>query len=58
MQLLGFAALAMFAFIVGFALDLGGAVCAMIFLLILFIGALLHAWQPLIDWARGPAAKL
>ena len=28
----------MFAFIVGFALDLGGAVCAMIFLLILFIG--------------------
>ena len=30
----------------------------MIFLLILFIGALLRAWQPLIDWARGPASKL
>ena len=28
--------------------------CAMIFLLILFIGALLRAWQPLIEWARGP----
>jgi hypothetical protein len=58
MQLLGFLAVALFAFIVGFALDLGGAVCAMIFLLILFIGALLHAWRPLIDWMRGPAARL
>jgi len=43
---------------IGFALDLGGAVCAMIFLLILFIGALLRAWQPLIEWMRGPAARL
>ena len=58
MQLLGFAALAIFAFMIGFALDLGGAVCGLIFLLILFIGALLHTWQPLIDWARGPASKL
>ncbi|HET6830277.1 MAG TPA: hypothetical protein VFH44_02905 [Solirubrobacterales bacterium] len=58
MQLLGFLAAALFAFIVGFALDLGGAVCAMLFLLILFIGALLHAWRPLIEWMRGPAAKL
>lgn len=58
MQLLGFTALAMFAFVVGFALDLGGAVCGLIFLLIVFIGALLHAWHPLIEWARGPAAKL
>ena len=30
----------------------------MIFLLILFIGALLHAWHPLIEWIRGPSAKL
>jgi hypothetical protein len=58
MQLLGFLFLAMFAFIVGYALDLGGAVCAMIFLLILFTGALWHAWHALIDRARGPAAKL
>ena len=36
MQLLAFAAIALFAFMIGFALDLGGAVCAMIFLLILF----------------------
>ncbi len=58
MQLLGFLFLAMFAFIIGYALDLGGAVCAMIFLLILFTGALLHSWHGLIDWVRGPAAKL
>jgi hypothetical protein len=43
---------------IAFALDLGGAVAAMIFLLILFIGALLRAWHPLIEWMRGPAAKL
>ena len=58
MQLLGFLAAALFAFMIGFALDLGGAVCALIFLLILFIGALLRAWQPLIEWMRGPAARL
>jgi hypothetical protein len=58
MQLLGFLAAAMFAFMVAFALDLGGAVSAIIFLLILFIGALLHAWHPLVEWMRGPSAKL
>jgi hypothetical protein len=58
MQLLGFAAAALFAFMIAFALDLGGAVAAMIFLLILFLGALLRAWHPLIEWMRGPAAKL
>jgi tryptophan synthase alpha chain len=58
MQLLGFLAAALFAFMIGFALDLGGAVCALIFLLILFIGALLRAWHPLIEWMRGPAARL
>jgi len=58
MLLLGFLAAAMFAFMVGFALDLGGTVCAMIFLLIVFTGALLTSWRPLIEWIRGPAAKL
>ena len=58
MQLLGFTVVAMMLFIVGFALNLGGTVSTLIFLTVLFIGALLHAWKPLIDWARGPAAKL
>ncbi|MEZ5075284.1 MAG: hypothetical protein R2691_10695 [Solirubrobacterales bacterium] len=58
MLLLGFLATALFAFMIGFALDLGGAVSALIFLAILFIGAVVHAWHPLIEWLRGPAAKL
>ena len=58
MQLLVFTAIALFAFMIGFALDLGGAICAMIFLLIVFTGALLRAWHPLIELARGPSSKL
>lgn len=58
MQLLVFTTLAMVAFIVAFAFDLGGTVSVMIFLFVLFIGAMLRAWQPLIDWARGPSARL
>lgn len=58
MQLLVFTTLAMVAFLVGFAFDLGGTVSVLIFLLVLFIGATLRAWKPLVEWARGPAAKL
>ena len=58
MQLLGFTTAAMVMFIVGFSLDLGGAVSALIFLLILFIGATLRAWQPLVEWIRGPSSNL
>ncbi|MBA2523502.1 MAG: hypothetical protein H0V25_09245 [Solirubrobacterales bacterium] len=58
MQLLGFTTAAMMAFMVAFALDLGGAVSAVIFLFIIFIGATLRAWQPLIEWIRGPAARV
>lgn len=58
MMLLGFATAAMFLFMVAIALDLGGAVSVLIFLLVLFIGATLRAWQPLVEWVRGPAAKL
>lgn len=58
MQLLGFTTAAMMLFMVGFALDLGGAVSVLLFLLVLFIGALLRAWAPLVEWIRGPAAKL
>ena len=48
----------MMLFMVGFALDLGGAVSVLLFLLVLFIGATLRAWAPLVEWIRGPAAKL
>ncbi len=58
MMLLGFTTAAMFLFMVAFALDLGGAVSVLIFLLVLFIGATLRAWAPLVEWARGPASKL
>lgn len=58
MQLLGFTTAAMMLFMVGFALDLGGAVSVLLFLLVLFIGATLRAWAPLVEWIRGPAAKL
>ena len=39
MQLLGFATVGMMLFMVAFALDLGGTVAALIFLLMMFIGA-------------------
>jgi hypothetical protein len=58
MQLLGFTTAAMMLFMVAFALDMGGAVSVLLFLLVLFIGALLRAWAPLIEWIRGPSAKL
>ena len=58
MQLLGFTIAGMMLFMVAFALDLGGAVSVLLFLLVLFIGATLRAWAPLVDWIRGPSAKL
>jgi len=58
MMLLGFTTAAMMLFIVAFALGLGGAVSVLIFLLVLFIGATLRVFAPLIEWARGPAARL
>ena len=58
MMLLGFTTAAMMLFMVAFALDLGGSVSVLIFLLVVFIGATLRAWAPLIDWARGPSARL
>jgi hypothetical protein len=58
MQLLGFTIAAMMLFMVAFALDLGGAVSVLLFLLVLFIGATLRAWAPLIEWIRGPSARL
>ena len=58
MQLLVITAVALVAFLVFIALDLGGTVGALLFLLILLIGGILRAWAPLVDWIRGPAAKL
>ena len=58
MQLLGFTTAGMMLFMVAIAFDLGGTVASLIFLLVLFIGALLRAWAPLIAWARGPSANL
>lgn len=47
----------MAAFMVGIALDLGGAVSVLIFLAIVFVGGTLRAWAPLVEWIRGPAAR-
>lgn len=59
MKLLVFTVAAMVAFMVAFGgFDLGGTVSALVFLLVLFIGALIWAWQPLIDWMRGPSSQL
>jgi hypothetical protein len=58
MQLLVITAVALVAFLVLIGLDIGGTVGALLFLLILLIGGILRAWSPLVEWARGPAAKL
>ena len=58
MLLLVFTTVAMMLFMVTIALDLGGSIAALAFLLVLFIGATLRAWAPLIEWVRGPSAKL
>ena len=48
----------MMLFMVTIALDLGGSIAALVFLLVLFIGATLRAWAPLVEWVRGPASRL
>jgi hypothetical protein len=58
MQLLVILAVALVAFIVMIGIDVGGTLGAMLFLLIILIGGILRAWAPLVEWARGPAAKL
>jgi hypothetical protein len=58
MQLLVILAVALVAFIVMIGIDIGGTLGAMLFLLIILIGGILRAWAPLVEWARGPAAKL
>lgn len=58
MQLLVFAAVGLVLFLLSIGFDLGGAIGAMIFLLVLLIGGTLRAWAPLVERARGPASKL
>lgn len=59
MQLFGFAVAGMVLFMIAFGgLDLGGTVSFLLFLLVLLIGATVRVFQPLIEWARGPASKL
>lgn len=56
MQLLVFATVGMMVFMVAIAIDLGGTIAALLFLLIMLIGGLLRAWAPLVAWLRGPSA--
>ena len=58
MQLLVITAVALVGFLVFIGLDIGGTVGALLFLLILLTGGILRAWAPLVEWIRGPAAKL
>jgi hypothetical protein len=58
MQLLVITALALVVFIVLIGIDIGGTLGVMAFLLILLIGGLLRAWAPLVEWVRGPSARL
>ena len=54
MQLLVFTTVAMMLFMVTFALDLGGSIAALVFLLVLFIGATLRAGR---RWSSGFAGQ-
>jgi hypothetical protein len=58
MQLLVFTAVGLVLFLLAIGFDLGGTIATIIFLTVLLIGAVLRAWAPLVDWARGPAARL
>jgi hypothetical protein len=58
MQLLVFTVIGLVLFLLAIGFDLGGTVGALIFLTVLLVGATLRAWAPLLEWLRGPAAKL
>lgn len=58
MALLVSTAIGLVVFVLAVGFDLGGSIGAMLFLLILLVGGVLRAWAPLIEWVRGPAARL
>lgn len=53
-RLLAFTTLGFMALLAAYTLGLGGQVGVIIALTIIFVGALLEAWQPLIDWLTEP----
>ncbi len=54
MQLLLFTVLGACAMVFGYAFNLAGPVCGLLFLGGVFTGALLRAAQPIIDWVTRP----
>jgi hypothetical protein len=58
LQLLVFTVVGLVLFLLAIGFDVGGTLGAMIFLLLVLVGATLRAWAPLVAWARGPASKL
>jgi hypothetical protein len=54
MQLLLFTVLGACAMVIGYAFNLAGPVCALLFLGGVFTGALLIYARPIIDWATRP----
>ena len=58
MSLLVSTAIGLIVFVLAIGFDLGGSIGAMLFLLILLVGGVFRAWAPLVEWVRGPAARL
>jgi hypothetical protein len=58
MQLLVFTVVGLVLFLVAIGIGLGGTLAVLVFLTVLLVGAILRAWTPLIEWIRGPAARL
>lgn len=58
MQLLVFTVVGLVLFLVAIGIGLGGTLAVLVFLTVLLVAAILRAWTPLIEWIRGPAARL
>lgn len=58
MQLLVFTVIGLVIFLIAIGIDLGGTLACLLFLTVLLVGATLRAWAPLVEWIRGPAAKV
>jgi hypothetical protein len=54
MQLLLFTVLGACVMVIGYAFNLAGPVCALLFLGGVFTGALLRVTRPIIDWVTRP----
>lgn len=58
MQLLVTTVIGLVLFVICIGIDIGGTVGALVLLTVLLIGGTIRAYQPLIEWLRGPAAEL